>query len=124
MTKDQKDQVSYLMSRYIAMQSQSVEYEWQSDLNNPKAYNLLIDELRKLNIDFNELSLHDAKILGLTEFDTHTIGKIWLIPIFLYRAIKKGTILYDISGDKVEVGKYTINTDTRAGYLAYGVKIK
>lgn len=124
MTNEQRKHASRLMSRYMAFQCQKYEYDWNEDLNGQQAYTQFHDAMKDLNVDFNSLTEVDAYVLGLTEYKAGKVGDIYLIPIHLFNVLPKGTVLYDINGEKVTVGTSYIDKDTRGGYIAYGVKLK
>ena len=121
MTAHQKRMVAQLASRFIAFQSQSYLYP-NFGVDMRKTFESWEENMRKLNIDFNNLSKADAEILGMMKFSGEQ--NLYCMPLSLYRVLPKGTELHDIFGNKVVVGKDKIDDDNRMGMLAYGVIIK
>jgi hypothetical protein len=60
------------------------------------------------------------RMAGKPGFGDVTIAHIHLITAAQFRALDKGTILYSIMGERVIVGEDNIDTDTRAGLMAFG----
>jgi hypothetical protein len=56
---------------------------------------------------------------GLRMWDDHGL---LLIPLDLFERVPNGAVLTSITGDIVQKGKDYIDTDTRGGLLAFGVK--
>jgi hypothetical protein len=48
--------------------------------------------------------------------------ELWLFTPDEYKRLPNGTVLTSISGETVTKGVDYIDMDTRAGYLAYGIK--
>lgn len=46
---------------------------------------------------------------------------LWLLTVAELEVVPPGTVLTSIMGDKAVVGEDYIDTDTRFGYIAYGL---
>lgn len=73
-------------------------------------------------INFNELTPTQAYELGFRKWDEE--DNLYLIPLWLYKALPDGLEVTSIDGDKLIVGKDYLDNDIRFGVLAFGIKLK
>ena len=85
---------------------------------NEKAINEFNESMKK-HLDFNNITIDDAKNLRFIQR-----GNLWLIPLYLLPILPDGLELTRIDGSKVIVGKDYIDNDIRYGCIAYGIEIK
>ena len=134
MSKEQKERVKFLLPAFIKLASQAFEYSksWSPEYGYEhvqRVYANLLEELGKLNIDFNNLSESDCRLLGFSLTKTSFLKDsskqpedIWLVPLYLYKLIPKGTKLVSLFGEEVVAGRDYLDNDNRGGCLAFGVK--
>lgn len=116
MTEAQRNGVVKALARYAALSAQCVVYHWDynfaaSELND--CFKNLVNEISKLEIDFNNLSKEDCALLGCSSE--------YLIPLYLYDVVSPDTKIIDIFGNEESWGKGR-NNDTRYGYLSCAFK--
>lgn len=77
------------------------------------------NELKK-NTNWNDFDEETCKKLGFGNWK----DGIKLIPLYLLPIIPIGTELISIMGNSIQFDGNNIDTDTRGGLLAYGIKVK
>ncbi len=60
------------------------------------------------------------RMAGMAGFSADSKAHIHLLTQPMFDALDRGTFLYSITGERVIVGRDYIDTDTRAGYMAFG----
>lgn len=105
--------------------SEANSYEsWSNEFKakeNKKAFDKFNEEMRK-HIDFNKLTIEEARELGFVVFNGN-IPNLYLIPLYLVPMLPNGLEVTCISGEKKFVGNDYIDKDIRFGCIAYGVEI-
>jgi len=69
-------------------------------------------------IDIPKCSKEDLNALGFYQCTTNM--NLYLMPLWIFGAIKEGTELVDVDGNHVIVGKDEIDLTTRYGCIKYG----
>lgn len=111
-----------LVSTLNRMTQPCVYTNWDDQYARTES-NLAIKQLQdfvKEKVDLASLSGEELLDLGFTRWDDK--GQLYLVPLCLVGALRNGTILYDITGDKSVVGKDELDLDTRSGCIAYGIR--
>lgn len=90
--------------------------EWQNEEDLEKAIVYLQSELNKGHLTQEEFDKKVAK-------EKNTLG-LRLIPLYLYPSLPAGITLTSIDGEEIVFDGSNIDTDTRMGYTAYGIKPK
>ena len=75
-------------------------------------------EFLSKEIDFNDIDLETAKLIGMQRWDEES--KLWLFPAYLYSIIPNGLEVSAIDGTK-EIWNGKQDDDCRFGALAYGL---
>ena len=75
-------------------------------------------EFLSKEIDFNDIDLETAKLIGMQRWDEES--KLWLFPAYLYSIIPNGLEVVAIDGTK-EIWNGKQDDDCRFGALAYGL---
>lgn len=75
-------------------------------------------ELLSKEVDFNDIDLKTAKLIGMQRWDEES--KLWLFPAYLYSIIPNGLEVVAIDGTK-EIWNSKQDDDCRFGALAYGL---
>ena len=75
-------------------------------------------ELLSKEVDFNDIDLETAKLIGMQRWDEES--KLWLFPAYLYPIIPNGLEVVAIDGTK-EIWNGKQDDDCRFGALAYGL---
>ena len=78
-------------------------------------------ELLSKEIDFNDIDLETAKLIGMQRWDEES--KLWLFPAYLYSIIPNGLEVVAIDGTK-EIWNGKQDDDCRFGALAYGLVLE
>ena len=78
-------------------------------------------ELLSKEVDFNDIDLETAKLIGMQRWDEES--KLWLFPAYLYSIIPNGLEVVAIDGTK-EIWNGKQDDDCRFGALAYGIEVK
>lgn len=86
-------------------------------------YTSFIDRLKKYDLDFKSMSEKDLITLGFVKFTTSMKTKLILVPLYLLKLVKKGTVLTSVNDNTVTIGIDHIDKDTRCGCLAYGFRV-
>lgn len=119
--KDIHDALTWFANRA----SESVVYDSWSDNFSREETRRNADQVRnflKDKIDWGNLTEEECKYMGFGKWDEES--GIWLIPLWLYKSIPVGIKLYSINGEEVMFDGSNIDTDTRYGCLAFGIKPK
>ena len=78
-------------------------------------------EFLSKEIDFNDIDLETAKLIGMQRWDEES--KLWLFPAYLYSIIPDGLEVVAIDGTK-EIWNGKQDDDCRFGALAYGLVLE
>lgn len=78
-------------------------------------------EFLSKEIDFNDIDLETAKLIGMQRWDEES--KLWLFPAYLYSIIPNGLEVVAIDGTK-EIWNGKQDDDCRFGALAYGLVLE
>lgn len=78
-------------------------------------------EFLSKEIDFNNIDLETAKLIGMQRWDEE--GKLWLFPAYIYSIIPNGLQVVAIDGTK-EIWNGKQDDDCRFGALAYGLVLE
>ena len=78
-------------------------------------------EFLSKEIDFNDIDLETAKLIGMQRWDEES--KLWLFPVYLYSIIPNGLEVVAIDGTK-EIWNGKQDNDWRFGALAYGLELE
>ena len=114
LTEKQKNGLTSALTKYAAKNAECALYNWSADfsLSELKSYyNDLVKELKKLNIDFNNLTKEDCKLLGCSESN--------FIPLYLFEVLPNDTKVTSIFNDNLVWGDDSKSNDTRGGFIAY-----
>lgn len=103
--------------------AQGIVYEehWSPEFchkENKEAFKKVNNELSKA-LDWDKLTEQDCKELRFGVWEKE--NPLRLIPIWLYKAIPMGTKLTSTGGKEIVFDGNNIDTDTRYGYLAWGI---
>ena len=120
--------MSTALSNVLAM---NIIYDYDGDtakLNSVQGYEYLTKKYKSLEIDFNNLSCDDLELLGCQARGGDGYEGYYMIPIYLWDIIPKGTKVYGAFDRKNGVPEeYTfgvdyIDNDVRGGMLAFMFK--
>ena len=72
-------------------------------------------------LDWDNLSLEDAKYLGFLCLEDIGEDSIWFFPTWMYPLIPEGLTVYDMSGNRKEFHRDTMSSENLYGCLSYGL---